>query len=73
MPCIIQHHSANAEHRHLVPRQRFKVTNWREFDTALRERGSLTVLFTKVATAACRASPQTSSIASRMLSHAIAC
>jgi len=35
--------------RHHIPRQRFKVTNWREYDASLRQRGSLTVWFTEEA------------------------
>ena len=38
---------ANADRRHRIPRQRFKVTNWREYDASLRGRGSLTVWFTE--------------------------
>src|SRR3982751_6489373 len=37
---------ANADHRHHIPRQRQKVTNWAEYDAGLRARGSLTVWFT---------------------------
>src|SRR5215208_8002729 len=36
----------NQDHRHHIPRQRHKVTNWREYDASLRQRGSLTVWFT---------------------------
>src|SRR3954463_16031231 len=36
---------ANADHRHHIPRQRQKVTNWAEYDAGLRARGSLTVWF----------------------------
>ncbi len=32
---------ANSSCRHHIPRQRFKVTNWREYDASLRQRGSL--------------------------------
>jgi hypothetical protein len=31
--------------RHHIPRQKFRVTNWREYEAALRNRGSLTVWF----------------------------
>ena len=34
----------NADRRHHIPKQRHQVTNWREYDAALRQRGSLTVL-----------------------------
>jgi hypothetical protein len=35
---------ANAACRHHIPKQRHRVTNWAEYDAALRQRGSLTVL-----------------------------
>jgi hypothetical protein len=50
---------ANAAGRHHIPRQRHRVTNWSEYDAALRHRGSLTVWFTKEAIAAWRAEPRT--------------
>ena len=50
---------ANAAHRHRIPRQRHRVTNWAAYDAALRQRGSLTVWFTSEAIAACRAEPRT--------------
>ena len=50
---------ANAARRHRIPRQRHRVTNWAEHDTALRQRGSLTVWFSKAAIAAWRAEPRT--------------
>ncbi len=34
----------NQDRRHHIPRQKRKVTNWREYDASLRQRGSLTVL-----------------------------
>jgi hypothetical protein len=34
---------ANAARCHRIPKQRHRVTNWAEYDAALRERGSLTV------------------------------
>src|SRR5690242_11285898 len=43
---------ANAARRHRIPRQRHRVTNWAEYDAALRQRGSLTVWFTDEAIAA---------------------
>src|SRR2546423_5501576 len=49
----------NADRRHHIPRQRHRVTNWSEYDTALRQRGSLTVWFTDAAIAAWRAEPRT--------------
>ena len=51
-----KHH---AEHRHHIPKPRYRVTNWREYDEALRRRGSLTVWFTDDAIAAWRAEPRT--------------
>ena len=51
-----KHH---AEHRHHIPKRRYRVTNWREYDAALRRRGSLTVWFTDEAIAAWRAEPRT--------------
>src|ERR671929_417295 len=50
---------ANAARRHRIPRQRHRVTNWAEYDAALRQRGSLTVWFTDEAIAAWRAAPRT--------------
>ena len=50
---------ANAARRHHIPRQRHRVTNWAEYDAALRQRGSLTVWFTDAAIVAWRAEPRT--------------
>ena len=50
---------ANADRRHHIPKQRDRVTNWSEYDAALRQRGSLTVWFTEEAIAAWRAEPRT--------------
>ncbi|MDR6775583.1 IS5/IS1182 family transposase [Azospirillum palustre] len=36
---------ANAVRRHHIPKQRYRVRNWQEYDAALRARGSLTVWF----------------------------
>src|ERR1700730_11906951 len=33
---------ANQDRRHLIPKQRHRVTNWAAYDIALRQRGSLT-------------------------------
>src|SRR3979409_1984015 len=49
----------NADRRHHIPQQRHRVTNWAEYDAALRQRGSLTVWFTDAAIAAWRAEPRT--------------
>ena len=50
---------ANAAGRHHNPRYRHRVTNWPEYDAALRQRGSLTVWFSESAIAAWRAEPRT--------------
>jgi hypothetical protein len=50
---------ANAAGRHHIPRQRHRVTNWSDYDAALRQRGSLTVWFTDEAVEAWRAEPRT--------------
>jgi hypothetical protein len=50
---------ANAARRHHIPKQRHRVTNWAEYDAALRQRGSLTVWFSDEAIAAWRAEPRT--------------
>jgi hypothetical protein len=50
---------ANAARRHRIPKQRHRVTNWAEYDTALRQRGSLTVWFTEEVITAWRAEPRT--------------
>src|SRR6185295_120024 len=50
---------ANAARRHRIPKQRHRVTNWAEYDAALRQRGSLTVWFSQEAIAAWRAEPRT--------------
>src|SRR3982750_3966717 len=50
---------ADAARRHHIPKQRRRVTNWAEYDAALRQRGSLTVWFTDEAVAAWEAEPRT--------------
>jgi Transposase DDE domain len=50
---------ANAARRHHIPKQRHKVTNWADYDAALRQRGSLTVWFSEDAIAAWAAEPRT--------------
>jgi len=52
-------HKYNAERRHRIPRSRYKVTNWRDYEAGRRQRGSLTVWFTEEAIAAWRAAPRT--------------
>lgn len=48
---------ANASRRPPVPKARYRVRNWGEYDRALRERGSLTVWVTLEALAAWQAPP----------------
>src|ERR1700720_4694152 len=50
---------ANADRRNHIPKQQDRVTNWSEYDAALRQRGSLTVWFSEEAIAAWRAEPRT--------------
>jgi hypothetical protein len=52
-------HKANAARRHHIPRPKRRVTNWAEYNEALRQRGSLTVWFTDEAIAAWKAAPRT--------------
>ena len=52
-------HKYNAERRHRIPKARYKVTNWRDYEAGLRQRGSLTIWFTEEAIAAWRAAPRT--------------
>ena len=49
----------NQDRRHRIPKQKHQVTNWREYDASLRQRGSLTVWFTDEAIAAWAAEPRT--------------
>ena len=42
-----------------VPRQRHRVTNWRDYDASLRNRGSLIIWFTPEAIAGWKAQPRT--------------
>ena len=39
-------YKANEARRHRIPRARYRVTNWPEYDRALQQRGSLTVWVT---------------------------
>src|SRR5215208_1750295 len=45
-------YKANEARRHKIPRTRYKITNWPEYDRALQQRGSLTVRVTTEALAA---------------------
>jgi hypothetical protein len=49
----------NAAGRHHMPRRRQRVTNWSEYDAALRQRGGLMVWVTDEAIAAWQARPGT--------------
>ena len=49
----------NQDGRHHTPKQKHKVTNWREYDASLRQRGSLTIWFTAEAVEAWAAEPRT--------------
>jgi hypothetical protein len=49
----------NQDRRHKIPRQKCKLTNWREYDASLRQRGSLTVWFTDDAVQTWQAEPRT--------------
>jgi hypothetical protein len=49
----------HAAHRHRIPKTRYRLTNWSEYDASLRQRGSLTVWFTDEAIQAWRAEPRT--------------
>jgi hypothetical protein len=48
----------NQGHRHKIPKARYRVTNWPEYDAALVRRGHLTVWLTDEAVAAWHA-PET--------------
>src|SRR3954466_2213738 len=43
---------ANTERRHKIPKMRYRVTNWPDYDAALVRRGSLTLWVTEEALAA---------------------
>ncbi len=49
----------NQDRRRHIPKQKHKLTNWREYDASLRQRGSLTVWFTDEAIEGWRAEPRT--------------
>ena len=49
----------NIKGRHHIPRQRHRVTNWRDYDRALRNRGSLTIWITPEAIAGWKAQART--------------
>ncbi|QRM34720.1 transposase (plasmid) [Microvirga sp. VF16] len=43
---------SNAARRHHIPKQLHRMSNWADYDAALRERGSLTIWFSDRASAA---------------------
>src|SRR3954465_14074408 len=45
-------YKVNVPRRHRIPRARYRVSNWPEYDRALQQRGSLTVWVTPEALAA---------------------
>ena len=52
-------HKYNADRRHRIPKARYKITNWRDYEAGLRKRGSLTIWFSDDAVEAWRAAPRT--------------
>ena len=48
----------NEKRRHHIPKMKFKVTNWAEYDDGLRRRGSLTLWVTDEAIASWQAAPR---------------
>jgi hypothetical protein len=48
-------HKFNASSRRKIPKARYRVTNWPEYDAALMRRGDLTIRFTEEAVTAWRA------------------
>ena len=63
-------HSKGRRH---IPRQRHRVTNWREYDASLRNCGSLTMWFTPDAIAGWKAQPRTTPGGQRGNGLAFAC
>ena len=51
-PGALMPYKANEPRRHKIPKARYKIENWAEYDAALRQRGSLTVWVTPEAIAA---------------------
>ncbi len=52
-------HKYNADRHHRIPKARYKVTNWRDYEAGLRKRGSLTIWFSDDAVEAWQAAPRT--------------
>jgi hypothetical protein len=42
-------YKVNETRRHKIPKARYRVKNWRDYDAALRQRGDLTVWVTPAA------------------------
>lgn len=51
-------YKANAARRHHIPRPKRTVTNWSEYDAALRQRGSLTLWVSETAIEQWKAAPR---------------
>ncbi len=49
----------NASRRHRIPKMKFKVMNWAEYEAGLRQRGSLTLWVTEEALAGWQAPRRT--------------
>ncbi|MGF7213484.1 hypothetical protein GGE65_008128 [Skermanella aerolata] len=45
-PRVLMPYKANEPRRYKIPKARYKIDNWAEYDAALRRRGSLTVWVT---------------------------
>lgn len=52
-------YKANADRRHHIPKQRYRIRNWAEYDAGLRQRGSVTVWFSAEAIERWRAEART--------------
>ncbi len=52
-------HKHNAGKRHHIPKAKFTVTNWPEYENGLKQRGSLTLWLTPEAIALWKASART--------------
>jgi Transposase DDE domain len=48
----------HSEHRHHIPKRRYRVTNWAEHGASLKRRGNLTVWITDEAIQAWRTEPR---------------
>lgn len=50
---------AKAKSRHHIPAQKYRITNWREYETSLKQRGNLLIWFSEDVIAQWRAQPRT--------------